>query len=99
MCRILTLTSQVLEDGHTQLLFWSYADTYVKDDPSDVWYNWTESIISIFEPQGQHPHQSMELNINYTGVIYDHDTSYVTSEMTTLSLLIHVKNDTCAMPV
>ena len=37
-------------DGHTEQLFWRYVDTDVKDDPSDVWYNLMNSIISIFSP-------------------------------------------------
>ena len=43
-----SLTLQGIDDGHPELIFWIYIDTDVKEDPSDVWYNLTNSIISIF---------------------------------------------------
>ena len=46
----LTLTHRGLDDGHPELWFWRYADTDVKDDPTDVWYNFTNSVVSIFIP-------------------------------------------------
>ena len=48
MWEALTLTPQGLNNGKPELLFWSYVDTDVKDDPSEGWYNLTNSIISIF---------------------------------------------------
>ena len=48
MWEALTLTPQGLDDRHPEMLFWRYVDTDVKDDPSDEWYNLTNSIISIF---------------------------------------------------
>ena len=48
MWEAITLTPRWLHDGQTELLFWSYGDTDVNYDPSDVWYILTKNIISIF---------------------------------------------------
>ena len=44
----LTLTLQGNYDGHPELIFWMNIDTDVKEYSSEVWYNMTNSIISIF---------------------------------------------------
>ena len=41
-----TLTLQGIYDGNPELSFCTYIDTDVKEDPSVVWYNLTNSIIS-----------------------------------------------------
>ena len=43
----LNLTTQGLDDGHPELLFWRYVDTDVKEDLSCGLYNLMNSIISI----------------------------------------------------
>ena len=48
MWETLSLTPQGFDDGPSELLFWRYVDADVKYDPSDGWYNLTNSIISIF---------------------------------------------------
>lgn len=69
-----TLTPHGLENRNPELLFWMYVDTYVKDDPSDVRYILTNSIISIFNHMSNSLISTM-LNIDYWGVIFDHGLS------------------------
>ena len=48
MWEFLTLIHWRFEDGHPELLFWSYVESDVKDDPSEGWYILMNSIFSIF---------------------------------------------------
>ena len=48
MWDVLTLIHRGLDHGQPDVFFCRYVDTDVKDDPSDVWYNLMNSIISIF---------------------------------------------------
>lgn len=45
----LTLTKRGLENGHPELFFGRYLDSDVKDHPSRVWYNWTDSFTSVLK--------------------------------------------------
>ena len=51
----LTLAEWVLDNGNPELFFYRYVDTNVKDDPSYLWYNLTDSIISIFNLSANSP--------------------------------------------
>ena len=48
MWEALNLTAQGLDNGNTELQFWKYVDTDIKDDPSDGLYNFMNCVISIF---------------------------------------------------
>ena len=69
-----TLIPQVLYDRLPELLFWRYVDTDVKDDPSGGWY----ILMKILPPNVAsqlHSHQPTNIDINYTGVLFDHGLS------------------------
>jgi len=48
MWDILTLKPREVNDGHHELLLWRYVKVDGKEDPSDLWSSWMNSIISIF---------------------------------------------------
>ena len=69
-----TLTPSGIYDGQHDMLFWRYVDSEVKDDPSDGWYILMKLLSPSLVSQPE-SHQSTNIDINYTGMIFGHGIS------------------------
>ena len=95
----LTLTPRGLDDVQSVRLFLRYVDTEVNYEPSDGWYNLTNSIISIFSLMATTLIRLLRKTLIIQACCLIMLYLKGTSEPTTSSLFLHVKKDSCLLPI